>query len=74
MSSESYRTPAEFALLSVIESQLRSTHGPIFKNAVHVAYNRFGLDVERIAEIAGLPVFTVQRALLGAGVNRTTDD
>jgi hypothetical protein len=65
---------AEIALLAVIESQLRSEHGPIFKNAVHVAYNRFGPDVERIAEIAGLPMFTVQRALLADGINRTTDD
>ena len=65
---------AELALLSVVESQLRSEHGPIFKNAVRVAHTRFGLEVDRIAEIAGLPVFTVQRALLGKAAERTTDD
>jgi hypothetical protein len=65
---------AELALLAVIESQLRSKHGPIFKNAVHVAYARFGLEVDRIAEIAGLPLFTVQRALLGEATKRTGDE
>lgn len=65
---------AELALLTIVESQLRSEHGPIFKNAVYVAYTRFGLDVDRIAEIAGLPVFTVQRALLGEATQRTNDD
>jgi hypothetical protein len=65
---------AEIALLAVIESQLRSKHGPIFKDAVHVAYNRFGLEVERIAEIAGLPMFTVQRALLKDATKRTGDE
>lgn len=64
---------AEIVRLQVIESQLRSTHGPIKVAAVRPAFN-VGFEVEEIAELSGLPVWRVRQAILGEATKRESDD
>lgn len=56
-----------------IESHLTSPHGPQKIAACRTAYN-YGFEIEEIAETSGLPVWRVRQAVLGSGINRTTDD
>lgn len=59
--------------IAFIESHLTSPHGPQKIAACRTAYN-YGFDIDEIAETSGLPVWRVRQAVLGSGINRTTDD
>jgi hypothetical protein len=64
---------AEIVRLQVIESQLRSTHGPLKIAAIRPAFH-VGIEVEDIALIAELPVWRVRQAILGEATKRESDD
>jgi hypothetical protein len=59
--------------VAFIESHLMSPHGPQRIAACRTAYT-YGFTIEEIVETSGLPKWRVLQAVLGDGVNRTTDD
>lgn len=56
-----------------IESRLTSPHAPTRIDACRTAYC-YGFDIDEIAELTEFPVWRVRQVVLGAAVNRTTDD